>query len=375
MEKNIPLQLSLFRSNLNEQAVEIPDFLLKAPKVDLHRHLLGSVSLDSFVKVSKKYGLTLPANVEDDLYKILKIIEPVPGLKEFFRPWRFFSRLLVKPEAVYDITYDVLSDLRNDYICYSEIRTSWGITGQEKFPVSDFLYALNEARIDAEKNLGVQARFLLGITRHIMGNQQEWIRNGLYQRLLEAAIPYKGKCVVGFDLSGIEKGYAPNCFSNFFKSARDAGFNISIHCGETTGPNSIWQSLKDLYADRIAHSLSAIEDPDLMEYLKRHRTGVEICPTSNLLTESVSSIKDHPVKEMYDSGVKVTINTDNPEICSTTLSKEYAILLNEGIFSKSEIFDLMINAINVSFAPIKLKSKIAKLFRALRKQQIEIDPK
>jgi adenosine deaminase len=355
---NKSVQLSLFNRKLGNS--NISNAILNAPKIDLHRHLLGSLSIDSFIKISNKYNIPLPKNNEDELMNLLKIYKPVNGLKEFFKPWKYFSRLIISPEVVYDITYEVLRDLAKDNVCYSEIRTSWGMTGNENFSVHDFVYSLFKASVDAKRDFDIHSRFLLGITRHIMGNHQQWKRKKLYEQILKAAIGYKNKCVVGFDLSGVETGYPPKIFNGFFKKVHEMGFRSSIHCGETTGPENIWESLNNICPHRISHGLSAVQDKSLLEYLRENEISVEICPTSNLLTKRIESIKLHPIRQLYDNGIKVTINTDNPEICNTTLSKEIHLLIKNNIFSLSEIKNLLNNSLEVSFAPMEIKMKLKK---------------
>lgn len=334
------------------------------PKIDLHRHLLGSLPAESVIKIARKYHVSLPSQQKEDLENMLAFDKKVSGLKEFFKPWRIYSKLLVSPDALYDITYDVLMAASVDQICYTELRASWGMTGRENFPVADFLSAIDQAIRDAEKDCGIIGRVVLGITRHLMGRHPKGKQRYLYKNILEAAIKFKDHCVVGFDLSGIENHYPPITFKNFFREVKKYGFKTTIHCGETVGPNDIWQSLTDLKADRISHAITAIQDRALMAYIVKNQIPVEISLTSNLLTNSIKDILSHPILPFSKENVTITLNTDNPSICKVTLSDEFCMLFMHLNFNWPQILAINENAAYSIFSGEEVQAQIFnKIFR------------
>jgi len=255
---------------------------------------------------------------------------------------------------------DALKEASEDNIRYVELRASWGITGKERFSVSDFLKSLAEAFDQAEKEYNIVGRVVLGITRHLVGRHQPWFRKKLYKQILSAACNFKDECVVGFDLSGEEQNYAPIIFKDFFLEAKNMGFGVSIHCGETTGPEDIWEAIIDLSADRIAHGLGASKDQDLLSYISEKRIPLEICPTSNYLIKAIPSLREHPIREFKEKGIRITVNTDNPVTCQTSLSREYDNLMKLLQFTLIDVRRTVENALEASFAPPELKDKIKK---------------
>jgi len=154
---------------------------------------------------------------------------------------------------------------------------------------------------------------------------------------------------VGFDLSGLEAGNPPAIFEQEFMEARAEGFPVTVHCGETMNSEDIWNALVHLKPSRISHGLSCVQDKSLLEYLRYYAIPVEVCPSANWLTKTVPDLHFHPLLEMHKSGLNVTINTDNPSICSTTLSREYAIVKTLLNFSNTALADLFKNSLSSAF--------------------------
>ena len=359
---NNNIQLSLFNENINKNDKIIPE-IIKLPKIDLHRHLLGCVTLETFLKVSKKFSIKLPSQNISELREMLTITKPVNGLSELFKPWKYLSRLIINPEVIYILTVEALKDASNDNIQYVELRISWGITGKEKFSIDDFLTSLTEAINFAEKEYKIFCRVIFGITRHIIGVHKPWMQKKLLKNIIESCLKFKDICVVGFDLSGKEYNYPPSMFIDFFKTVKNEGFYASIHCGETTSTTDIWEAIIDLSADRIAHALSAIQDKKLLFHLRDNKIPLEICPTSNLLSSTVPSIEDHPLKILRDNNIRITINTDNPAIFGISLSKEYDILYKKLHFDLYDLKKITITAFETCFAPPNIKSQLKDIFR------------
>jgi adenosine deaminase len=154
---------------------------------------------------------------------------------------------------------------------------------------------------------------------------------------MEAACKYRGSVVVGFDVSGIEKGYPATLCKDELDEASANGFPLTIHCGETTPQSDIWDVLEHLHPTRISHALSAVNDQQLMRELARRRVLVEVCPTTNWLTRTVADLAQHPAKIMAANGIPLAISTDNPAICHTSLSRECALLMDLTLVTAEDI--------------------------------------
>lgn len=354
------IQLPLFKKSLPE--VFIPSFVHDSPKIDLHRHLLGSISAEMLSCISKEIPLSLPNCSFEELENLLTIKEPVNGLRPYFRPWSILSKLLITPDIVSSLVYYVLRDAKKDNIIYTEIRVSWGMTGKEPFSIKEFLRGVQDGLARGQQEFGVIGRVVFGITRHLFGRHVSWQRRRLWSNILEAVGSYKNSVVVGFDLSGIEEGYPPHFFLEEFRQVKEMGFPFTIHCGETVGAKDIWETIDVLQPSRISHALSSVSDKTLLEHLSILQMPIEVCPTSNWLTRAVTDLSKHPIKEMHDYGLKLTINTDNPAICRTTLSREYALIISNVGLSGSLVEQFLKNSIESMFGDHPLRYTILQEF-------------
>ena len=152
------------------------------------------------------------------------------------------------------------------------------------------------------------------------------------------------------DLAGDEANYPGELFIDHIQEGRSAGWKITIHAGEEAGPDSIWQAVEELGADRIGHGVSAVKDPQLMDYLAEHAIGVECCLTSNYQTGAVEDLRKHPLKEFLSQGIRATINTDDPGISGITISDEYQIASSVVGLNDEQIQQVQSNALEVAFA-------------------------
>ena len=150
------------------------------------------------------------------------------------------------------------------------------------------------------------------------------------------------------DWVGIEAEGPAYWFRDLYAQARGRGLRLTCHAGETTGPRSVWEAL-DIGAERIGHGIRAIEDPRLVEHLRDRRIPLEVCITSNLRTGAVASLKEHPVRKLFDAGVPVILNTDDPALFECTLTSEYALAAREFRFTEDELAGIAANALRFAF--------------------------
>lgn len=355
-------QPTLFEKSLPE--IPVPHSLRVRPKIDLHRHLLGSLTAQDVQELAAVHKLVLPTSSSAELEGLLRIRRPVRGLKEFFRPWPVLSKLLVSPAVLESLSYMALRHAHSDCVVYTEFRATWGMTGREPFGVGSFLTAVQRGFDRAHKEFGIVGRIVFGITRHLLVRHIPSHRRRLWSTILDAACEHRGAPVVGFDLSGVEAGYSADLYVNELSEARRAGFPLTIHCGEEAPASEVRAVVDHLKPERIGHGISAANDQSVLELLAASGTVVEACPTTNWLTGTVVDLADHPLKKMHECGVPITINTDNPAVCGTTLSREFAIVLELMALHSEDIVRFQGNSLKAMFADSSVRTDVGKRFEA-----------
>jgi adenosine deaminase len=173
----------------------------------------------------------------------------------------------------------------------------------------------------------------------------------------------KGDGVIGIGLGGSEHEFPPEPFELLYEEARRMGFHVTAHAGEAAGPKSIWGVIRHLHVDRIGHGTRAHEDTELRDFIINKRTPLELCPMSNVCIGVVKTIREHPIRKYFDSGLIISVNTDDPMMFGTTLEKEYESLVQECGFTRQEICKLILLGIESSWLPEKRKNLLAESFR------------
>jgi len=338
--------------------VTVPSSIADAPKIDLHRHLLGSLTCEHVRELVDTHALDVPDWSPAELASLLTITKPVAGLREFFRPWSTLSKLLVSPEVAESIAYMTMRQAHDDKVVYAEFRVSWGMSPNARFNTEEFLHAVEAGFRRAETEFGVIGRIVLGITRHHFSRHTPEIRSWLWSGILRAALRFQNRLVVGFDVSGVEDGYPARIYASELKQAREHGFGITVHSGETTSAAEVRSVVEILRPDRIGHGLAAARDEYLMSLMAEQRIAVEACPTSNWLTGAVTDLKHHPLTILHDRGVPITVNTDNPAICCTTLSREQSIVVQHMGATPEMLTAFTSNTLDFMFAERELRDRL-----------------
>ena len=217
-------------------------------------------------------------------------------------------------------------------------------------PIEAYTEAIEDARVAAERDHGVVLRWIYDIPGE----------SGLESAdaTLSYALHHRPEALVGFGLGGPEIGVPRAQFQPHFTAARAAGLHSVPHSGESTGPQSVWDALTLLGAERIGHGTSSVQDPRLLEHLAEHGIPLEVCPTSNIATRVVERIEEHPIRAMRDAGVVVTVNSDDPPMFGTTLNREYEIAAGLLDLDEAGVADLAVAAVDASFAPDDVKARL-----------------
>ena len=323
--------------------------LKEIPKTEIHLHIEAVTSVNTVWSLMKKHKLEIPGvkSIEDLEKKF-----HVTSLTDFIELFINVIQASFKKASDFSL---LMGDLRNylleNNIIYTEVFLAPTSFLKNGFKFKDIITVLQKQADKIFKEDNIDIKFLIDVSRGF------GLDNAM--KNLELTLKHRTQRVIGIGLGGAEKIGKAQDFIPVFDKARDAGFKVVAHAGEDADYTSILSAIDELKAERIGHGISAMENNNCMDYLKKLQIPIEICPTSNLFTGAyVKDIAKHPVKMFFDRGLYITINSDDPTLFGTTLDKEYDLLYINGIFSKKEIGQLIINNLNATFMVKEKKASL-----------------
>lgn len=321
-------------------------FITTLPKAELHLHLEGSIDPQTLLELRKRHGKTGTLAEAQELYRY-------PDFTSFLMAFKTVTEDLQTPEDYELITYRLMSKLKAENVLHAEVYVSVGVCLWRKQDFPAIFEGLERGRIRGERDFGISLLWIFDAVRQFGAEKA--------QPVAELAARYRGASVVGFGIGGDERQGAPEVFRDVYAYAADQGLRLTAHAGETAGPGSIWGAL-NIRAERIGHGFTAAQDPELVEELSTRQVPVEICLTSNLRTGVCASLAEHPLRNYFDQGVMVTLNTDDPAMFGTSLNREYQLAqLNFG-FTDEHLRELARNSFEASFLPAEKKLGFLDLF-------------
>ncbi len=311
------------------------------PVVEIHRHLDGNIRLETILDLARQHNIALPAADVEGLRPYVQVTDPQPGVMAFINKFKWPMAVLVDAEACRRVAYENVGDAKREGIDYIELRFSpWFMAETNHLDPAMVVEAVVDGTEGGERDFGVKAR-LIGILSRTYGSETA-------SKELKALLTQSSH-ITALDLAGDEANFPPEWFKAQFRLARETGWHITVHAGEITGAYSIWHALHDLEAERIGHTLSAVEDPTLMDYLAEHQIGIENCLSSNVQTSCVHDFASHPIKTFLEHGICATISTDDPGISGIDLTHEYNIAAPKAGLSTTQIRQLQVNALKAAF--------------------------
>ncbi|WP_433532491.1 adenosine deaminase [Micromonospora sp. CA-263727] len=326
---------------------DLPTFIAGLPKVELHVHHVGSASPRIVAELAARHEGRSPVPADPQL---LADYFAFRDFAHFIEVYLSVVDLVRDQEDVWILTHEVARELARQQVRYAELTVTPYSHVKRGIPAPAFCEAIEDARKRAAADFGIELRWCFDIPGEAgLPAAEETLRISLDER---------PDGLVSFGLGGPEIGVPRPQFKPYFDQARAAGLRSVPHAGETTGPQTVWDALRELGAERIGHGISAAEDPRLLEHLAQRQIGVEVCPTSNVRTRAVARIEEHPLPRLVEAGLLVTINSDDPPMFGTTLDEEYAVaarLLNAG---PAQVADLARNAVTASFLDPAGKQRI-----------------
>jgi adenosine deaminase len=323
------------------------------PLINLHQHLDGAVRLETILELGRQHNLPLPAWDLEGLRPFVQVSSPQPGLLEFLAKFQWMNGILADLEACRRVAYENIEDASRQDVDYIELRFSPAFMSEPfHLPVSGVVEAVADGTLAGQRDFGVKVN-LIGILSRHYGPDQAWNE-------LQALLDHR-EAICALDLAGDEAHFPGALFVEHFKKGREAGWHITVHAGEADGPNSIWQALQGLGAERIGHGSSAVQDPHLMQYLAEHKVGVEVNLTSNVQTSVAPDYAGLPLRRFLEAGILANINTDDPTISGIDLPYEYETAAPAAGLSAEQIHRAQRNALEMAFlSPAEKADLVAK---------------
>jgi aminodeoxyfutalosine deaminase len=322
-------------------------FVSGLPKAELHVHHVGSASMRTVAELAERHAGT--TSVPTDPEALARFFT-FTDFAHFIEVYLSVVDLLRTPEDLWTLTYDVARDLAEQNVRYVELTCTPYTSIAVGISAEAYCEALEDARRRAESDFGLTMRWCFDIPGE----------SGVPSAdvTLDTALRLQPDGLVSFGLGGPEIGVPRQQFAPHFQKAIAAGLHSVPHAGESTGPETIWDSLTHLGAERIGHGIAAAQDPALMAHLAEHGITLEVCPTSNVCTRSVPSLAEHPLPVLVAAGVPVTINSDDPPMFSTTLNHEYEVAAELLGLDDQGVADLARASVRSSFADDATKTAI-----------------
>ncbi|HZU08668.1 MAG TPA: adenosine deaminase [Pseudacidobacterium sp.] len=318
-------------------------FLRRLPKAELHLHLEGTITPGTLVELSRRHDAEplTPAQAEA-LYQYT-------DFTGFLMAFKAVSERLRTPEDYELITYRMAGQLAAQGIIHAEVYVAVGVVyfwGHTEF--EPLFAGMERARIKAERDFGISICWIFDAVRHFGVEPAARV----FRKAAEMRREHSS--IIGIGIGGDERRGPADLFRDLYAEARDAGLRLTVHAGEAAGPESIWGAL-NLGAERLGHALTAIHDPELMHVLAERQVPVEVCVTSNLRTGCCTQLPEHPVRKYFDSGLMVTLNSDDPAMFGSNLEEEFLLAHNEFGFTQEQLRELAANSIEASFLPAEQK--------------------
>lgn len=320
------------------------------PLIDLHRHLDGNLRLSTVLDLAHRHRVALPADDVEGLRPHIQILEPGPDLPSFLAKVELMSSVLGDEDACRRVAFENVEDASREGLSYVELRFSpLFMAHAHRLRPEGVVAAVIEGAEAGAREHGLPVK-LIGILSRTFGPESATVE-------LESLLAHKGH-ITALDLAGDEAKWPGGSFVDHFRRGRDAGWRITVHAGEAAGPESVWQAIRELGAERIGHAVRATEDEPLLDYMAKHEIGIESCLTSNVQTSTVSSYRSHPLRLFLERGLLASINTDDPSISGIDLAHELTVAAAAAGLTGDDVGRAQRNAVATAFVSAEERTKL-----------------
>jgi adenosine deaminase len=321
------------------------------PKVELHRHLEGSLRLTTMLDIARQHGVTVPVSMFN-LSGLVQVQEQDPmtfsNFLDKFKTLRLFYK---SPDVIHRVTAEAVEDAAKDNIRYLELRfTPVALSRAEGFPLHDVMDWVMTSANEAAKKYNIKVGLIASVNRHEspeLAEQVAWLSLGHMKNGL-----------MGLDLAGNEAEFKSEPFYGIFKEAKQSGLHVTIHAGEWGPAENVREALEHLGAERIGHGVRVMEDATVTAMARERGVTFEVCVTSNFQSGVIKDLKEHPLPRMIEAGLNTTINTDDPSVSRITLAREYQHICEDLNVPLETVKTCIMNAAQASFLKDKEKADL-----------------
>lgn len=321
-------------------------FILSLPKAELHLHLEGSIEPATLLELRRRHGMD-GASIEE-----VEQLYNYADFNGFLMAFKDVTGHLRTPEDYELITYRLMERLKAENVLHAEVFISVGVCLWRKQNLPEIFEGMERGRERGEKDFGISLLWIFDAVRQFGADKA--------QMVVDLAIQFRDRNVVAFGIGGDELQGPAELFKDVYARASERGLHLTAHAGENAGPESIWGAL-NLKAERIGHGLTAGQDPELMEELSERQVPIEICVTSNVRTGCCADLAQHPVRNYFDNGLMLTLNSDDPAMFRTSLVEEFQLVQENFGFTDEHLRELARNSFEASFLPAEKKIQFLNL--------------
>jgi len=339
---------------------DLRHIIFNMPKIDLHRHLEGSLRLTTLSEIAHQNGVDLPSWDPEELRPYVQVMDEPPDFIGFLAKFKLLRRFYSSREAVIRVAYEAIADAAEDNVRYLELRFNpVALALNQGFSFEEVTDWVILATNQAEADYPIQVRLIVTMNR---------MEPQYGRELAEIAAAKQDQGIVAIDIAGDEINCSIDKFVDVFRWAKKQGLYITAHAAEAGPPQNVRDAIEKLEADRIGHGVRSQEDLSVIDLIKQHRMPLEMCPTSNLQTAIIPKLNKHPIYAFYRLGIPVTINTDDPSISNTTLTDEFMVATRGAGVPFRVLPQMVLNAARAAFLPEPEKTKLVDWFeKALKK--------
>ncbi len=311
------------------------------PKLDLHHHLDGAIRTETMLELADEQGKDLPAGSVEELNQFVQVRPDCRNLSDFLSCFEVFYPLLQEPLAMERIARELCEDLEEQGVVYAETRFAPVLLTEEGSTMREHIDAVLDGLNRGMRQHDVTINLIVCVYRGTPAEASD--------RLVDLAAEYRSEGLVGVDLAGDERRYSADPHVGALSRARELGLPLTIHAGEAADADNVREAV-ELGASRIGHAVSLREDEALQEKVKENHIALELCLTSNLQTQSVSSLTEHPFRDFLNRGLEVTLNTDDPRVSNTDINREFRLAVKTFDLVREDVLPLLRSAVAASFA-------------------------
>jgi adenosine deaminase len=322
------------------------------PKIELHCHLDGSVRPETIIDIAKREGIHIPSFDIEEMKEELIAPLDCESLDEYLEKFSIPNAVMQSKENLKRITFELYEDAAKENVKYMEVRFAPLLHTRKGLSIEEIIGSVIEGMKEAEGQFDIKGNIILSCMRTMSAESAF--------EVVEQGKIFLGKGVVAIDLCASEEEGFCGKFIEPIALAREYGYRVTIHAGETGIGKNVLEAVEWLGAERIGHGVYITDCEEAYQIVKEKQIVLEICPTSNVQTKAVNQFRDHPLYDFHRDGIKITINTDNRTVSDTTMTKECDLVWNEFAMSDEDYREIYMNSVEAAFASDEVKEGLKK---------------